>query len=89
MLSAKVDLGHADVESVVYGYLSKRFPKVATWNADTSLLESGIIDSLGVLELMTFLGDKFGITLEDEDFDPKHLATPGRLVQFILERRQN
>ena len=89
MLSARVDLGHADVEPVVYGYLSKRFPKVENWNAETSLLESGIIDSLGVLELMGFLEEKFGITLEEGDFDPKHLATPGQLVQFILERRRN
>ncbi len=89
MLSARVDLGHADVERVVYGYLAKRFPKVASWNAETSLLESGIIDSLGVLELMSFLEEKFAITLEEGDFDPKHLATPARLVQFILERRRN
>jgi acyl carrier protein len=87
VLSATVELANAEAESIVCEYLSKRFPRNATWNAQTSLLESGIIDSLGVLELMTFVSERFGIPLEDADFDPVHLATPGGLVQFILSRR--
>jgi acyl carrier protein len=89
MLSAGVDLGHAETEAVIYEYLAKRFPTIATWNAETSLFESGIIDSLGVLELMTFLSERFGFQLEDRDFDPANLATPGQLVQFVLSRRRN
>lgn len=88
MLSAGIDLAHTETEGIIYEYLAKRFPKVATWDAGTSLLDSGIIDSLGVLELMTFVSEKFGIELEDGDFDPRHLATPGQLVQFILSRRR-
>ena len=87
MLSAGVDLAHAETETVIYEYLSKRYPKVESWSADTSLLESGTIDSLGVLELMTFVSERFGIQLEDGDFDPGHLATPGHLVRFVLSRR--
>jgi acyl carrier protein len=87
MYSTAVELEHAETESVIYEYLSKRFPKIATWSAGTSLLDSGTVDSLGVLELMTFVSERFGIQLEDGDFDPRHLATPGHLVQFILSRR--
>ena len=87
MLSAGADLANAETERVIYEYLSKRFPKVASWNAETSLLDSGIVDSLGVLELMTFVSEQFGIPLEDGDFDPAHLATPGHLVRFVLSRR--
>jgi acyl carrier protein len=89
MLSAGVDLAHADVEAVLYEYLSRRYPKIGTWNAETPLLGSGAVDSLGVLELMTFLSERFGIELEDGDFDPHHLATPGLLVRFIVERRKS
>jgi acyl carrier protein len=89
MLSAGVDLAHAETETVIYEYLAKRFPKVATWNAETSLFDSGVIDSLGVLELMTFLSERFGIQLEDSDFDLANLATPEKLVQFVLSRRRN
>jgi acyl carrier protein len=87
MLSTGVDATRAETENIIYGYLSKRFPRIATWSAETSLLDSGIMDSLGVLELMTFVSEQFGIQLEDGDFDPAHLATPGHLVRFIVSRR--
>ena len=34
---------------------------------DTSFLENGIIDSTGILELVTFLEETYGISVEDED----------------------
>ncbi|MBX9840655.1 MAG: acyl carrier protein [Xanthobacteraceae bacterium] len=80
--------GRSDIETVLYPYLTTRFPALGDCHADTPLLESGAIDSLGILELMTFLGERFGITLEDGDFDPEFLGTPGRLVTFIQRKRQ-
>lgn len=67
----------------ICGYLRDRFPALADVDATTPLLHSGAIDSLGFLELMTFLGDEFGITLEDEDFDASNLETAGKLVDFV------
>ena len=87
MLSAGVDPNHAEAETAIYEYLARRFPRISSWNRDTSLLDSGIVDSLGVLELMTFVSERFGIRLEDSDFDPGNLATPGQLVRFIASRR--
>jgi acyl carrier protein len=87
MLSTGIDPARAETEVIIQEYLSQRFPKVASWSAEMSLLDSGIVDSLGVIELMTFVSERFGIPLEDGDFDPGHLATPGRLVQFVLSRR--
>ena len=86
MLSATAEPGQAGVQSVVYGYLAERYPRISSLDAATQLLQPGVIDSLGILELMTFLSEQYGISLEDEDFDPEHFATPGSLVQFILER---
>jgi len=86
MLSTTGEPGQSGVQSVVYGYLAERYPRIKTWDGATQLLQPGVIDSLGILELMTFLSDQYGISLEDEDFDPEHFATPGSLVQFILER---
>ena len=76
------------VEATVYAYLARRFPALAGCDADTPLLENGAIDSLGILELMTFLADRFEISLDDNDFDPENLGTPARLVQFIERKRR-
>ena len=39
----------------------------------TSFLEEGIIDSTGVLELVTFLEEEFSIVVEDEELIPENL----------------
>jgi acyl carrier protein len=48
-----------------------------------SLLERGIIDSTGVLELVSFLEEKYQIKLEDEELTPDNLDSIDRLARFI------
>ncbi len=57
-------------------------------DSDTSLLNSGVLDSLAILELMTFLSDKMRVELEDEDFVPENLETVGSLVRFVVQKRR-
>ena len=38
---------------------------------DTPLLERGILDSLGILNLVSFIEDEWGVTVEDEELDPR------------------
>lgn len=79
--------GRSEIEAIVYPYLAQTFPELAVCEADTPLLEGGAIDSLGILELMSFLTDRFGVTLDDCDFVPENLETPSHLVQFIERKR--
>jgi acyl carrier protein len=55
--------------------------------SDTSFLDSGIIDSTGVMELVMFVERTCGIKIEDHDLDPANLDSISRLVKFI-ERKQ-
>ena len=54
-------------------------------NSD-SLLEQGIIDSTGVLELVGFLEQKYGITVQDEELVPENLDSIDRLVRFVSRK---
>lgn len=40
---------------------------------DSSFSEEGIIDSTGILELVTFLEERFAISVEDEELIPENL----------------
>jgi acyl carrier protein len=71
------------IEEAILSYLSKRFPAQAPFNRESQLLDDGTIDSLGFLDLMMFLAEEFSITLDDEDFTPENLATPGHLITFV------
>lgn len=71
-----------DVSGAIYAYLEERFPHLAPCQVDTPLME-GAIDSLGFLELMMFISERFGISLDDDNFDFQELATPASLVAFV------
>ncbi|MBP1887963.1 MULTISPECIES: acyl carrier protein [Sinorhizobium] len=55
--------------------------------ADTaSLIENDIIDSTGVLELVAFIEDRFGIAMADADIVPANLDSLARISAFIAAK---
>jgi len=54
-----------------------------TFEDKDSFMETGIIDSTGVLELLEFIEDKFDIRVEDEEIIPDNLDSLANLVSFI------
>ena len=56
-------------------------------NDDTSFMESGIIDSTGVLELVQFVEQQYEIQIEDEELIPENLDTLSNLVKFISNKK--
>jgi acyl carrier protein len=57
------------------------------FDADTSFLESRIIDSTGILELVAFLESNYGLTIEDEELDPGNLDSLNRIAAFVERKR--
>jgi acyl carrier protein len=54
---------------------------------DTSLLESGIIDSTGVLEVITFIEDEFHIKVPPEDMLPDNLDSLARIAGYVTRKK--
>ncbi|GAA2864478.1 acyl carrier protein [Aminobacter niigataensis] len=50
---------------------------------DVSLIESGVVDSTGVLELVTFIEDQFGLEMADSDIVPANLDSLACIAAFI------
>jgi acyl carrier protein len=55
---------------------------------DTSFLESGIIDSTGILELVTFLEESFKIKVKDDELVPENLNSIA-VIEAYLRRKRN
>ena len=53
---------------------------------DDSLIENDIIDSTGILELVAFVEDQFGITANDADITPANFDSIASLRRFILSK---
>ena len=50
---------------------------------DTSFMEEGIIDSTGILELVFFLEETFGLSVEDEELVPENMDSLQNITRFI------
>ena len=55
---------------------------------DSSFLDEGIIDSTGILELVSFLEEEFSIRVDDEELVPENLDSIINVVGY-LERKIN
>jgi len=81
-MSPKSEIRNFIVENFLYG-------QDDNFTDDVSFLEKGIIDSTGVLELVTFVEDKFGIAVEDEELIPDNFDSLTKLSSFVSNKMNN
>lgn len=77
------------MERVISDYISQELvPDAALLPLanDTSLLDSGILDSLSLLRLVVFLEERFGITMGDADLLPEHFASLNAICAYLRSR---
>lgn len=55
---------------------------------DASLIEQGVIDSTGILELMLFLEESLAIKVADEDMTPANFGSIDAITAFVSRKRQ-
>jgi len=53
---------------------------------DDSFLEKGIIDSTGVLEVVSFIEEEFNISVDDDELVPENLDSVNKLAKFVNEK---
>lgn len=54
---------------------------------DDRLLERGVVDSMGVAEMVTFIEDEFGIKTSDEDISEANLGSLSAIGRFVSQKR--
>lgn len=77
-----------DVRTRIRQYIIGRFPGAVKQKLsdEDSLLESGIVDSLGILDLVAFIESEFGIAIEDDKLAPEYFGNISNLVRLVEER---
>jgi acyl carrier protein len=77
------------VEAVINDYISREIVQDASLlplgNA-TSLLETGVLDSLSLLRLVVFIQERFGITVDDVDLVPENFDTVDAICAYLRSR---
>lgn len=62
------------------------FNKKKTLGDDESLIDSGVIDSTGVLELIAFLEQKFQVKFEDSELVAENFDSVNKIIKFIAKK---
>ncbi len=77
------------VRAFILNYLSKRAPEldmdVARNNDDFDILKAGIIDSMGMLEMIAAMERNFGVTVDFEQIDPEAFTILGPFCHYVAE----
>ena len=55
---------------------------------DDSLLNRGIVDSTGMLEIIMFIEEQLGVAVKDEEMIPDNLDSVNRIAAFVESRRK-
>ena len=55
---------------------------------DASFLRAGIVDSMGMSQLVAFLEQEFGIAIADDELVPENLDSLDRVVAFVDRKRR-
>ena len=79
-----------ELEQEVRGFIVENFlfGQVDNGLQDSdSLLERGIIDSTGVLEIVSFLEENYEIQVEDEELIPENLDSINNVIEYISKKR--
>jgi acyl carrier protein len=67
-------------------FLAQQFPATKNVGNDDSLLRNGLIDSLGILEVVTFLEKEFGFTVSDEELLPENFESVQCLSNLVQHK---
>jgi D-alanine--poly(phosphoribitol) ligase subunit 2 len=87
--SGRTRKDHAQVETVINDHISRELvqdPALLPLANETSLLESGILDSLSLLRLVVFLKGRFGIQMGDADLLPENFASVNTICAYLRAR---
>jgi acyl carrier protein len=76
------------IEQRIHAFLLEKFPlaRKTGIGKDTGLLEKGILDSLGILDVVSFLESEFSMVVSDDELVPEYFQTLGTLTAFVLKK---
>jgi acyl carrier protein len=53
---------------------------------DEDLIDSGVVDSLGIFQLVAFLEERFGVAIADSEITPENFGTIARIERLVAAR---
>ncbi|QDT35922.1 acyl carrier protein [Stratiformator vulcanicus] len=77
------------VRESIRAFVYEQFPlaRQQQLSDDASLLQNGLIDSLGTLDVVAYIETEFDLILDDEDLVSDNFESIDKLVEFVISKR--
>ena len=77
-----------DIEERVRQFIARKMKahEVADLSPDFRLIDRGILDSMGMFEVIAFIEDSFDITVDDEDLVPENFETTTAIAGLVARK---
>lgn len=80
---------HRDARTTIRAFVTERLAPAAgfaTLGDEDDLIDSGVVDSLGIFQLIAFLEEHFGIKIGDEEITPENFGTISAIDRLVSAR---
>lgn len=80
---------HRDARTTIRTFVIERLaPAVGLSSVgdEDDLIDSGVVDSLGIFQLIAFLEERFGIKIGDEEITPENFGTVAAIDRLVASR---
>jgi acyl carrier protein len=87
---AVVDLSEQEIQERLQAFVASEFAanrEGAPVGLDDGLLAEGIIDSMGVMQLVSFIEETLGIVVDDEDIVPENFQSLRAVADLVAAKR--
>ena len=83
-----VNVSPASVLADIRGFVVANFlfGEGGSLQNDDSFLETGIVDSTGILELVGYVGKQFNVTVEDHELVPDNFDSVNRVADYVCRK---
>lgn len=83
-------MNEVEVQQAVQRFIVENFlfgDESAAPQNDQQLVQSGLVDSTGILEIVSFLEGKFGIQTADEELAAENFGSIASIARFVLKKK--
>ena len=86
----RTTMTETDIRTSVHDFIKRNFifDDKQVLGDDQSLLGSGVVDSTGILELISFLEENFRLKFSDSDLVADNFDTVNRIISFVTRRQE-
>jgi acyl carrier protein len=74
-----------DIEGKLVAFICRNFMvETEEFNLEESLVDQGVIDSMGLVEIAAFMEREFGMVVVEDDMNREHFGSVNKMVTFIM-----